>query len=236
MNIHQSLSGKPGLHPAGDHPLTEGRQNDSTTVAGIFTYGTLMRGESRFAALEAGGLQCVLLAQTTGRLFDCGSWPALQPGSATASGGVVFGEFVIPNDLTATLALLDRVEGFYGPGHPDNLFHRTLAWVDVDNGRLRPAWVYAIDTPMPSARPIPSGDWREYTGRKAGFVRDLVAAHARGINEFTRQVAWATTPPVSRIAPEDNDYTWEELMSAVSSGEVAERRLARVSGRWTACP
>lgn len=220
------------------HPVaaTAAAGSIESPVEGIFTYGTLMRGESRFATLAADGLRCVLLGNVDGRLSGYGAWPALRLGGSSDSAAVVMGEFVIPNDLGACLQRLDQLEGFKGFGHPDNLFRRTLTWVDVDQGRMRPAWVYVASARLGSGTPIASGDWREHQGTRDQFIRQLVVAHADGVADFTRQVALACTPACSRSDSRDNDLEWDELLDAVYSGQVAERRLAQVSGDWAKCP
>jgi hypothetical protein len=68
------------------------------------------------------------------------------------------------------------------------------------------------------------------------FVRALVAEHADGVEAFATHVARSIVPPCVEFSPARDDLTMEQLVDAVLSGEVAERRLAQVSERWAAVP
>jgi len=64
-----------------------------TDVPSIFTYGTLLRGESRFAALRAHDEpKSILLAEACGDLYSLGSFPALI--ATSTCNGYVSGELV----------------------------------------------------------------------------------------------------------------------------------------------
>ena len=63
----------------------------------IFVYGTLMRGESRFDVLKQFGIDCSLLAEAQGQLFDLGLFPGMTRECDSESH--VHGEFIRLKDL-----------------------------------------------------------------------------------------------------------------------------------------
>jgi len=204
-------------------------------VRGVFAYGTLMRGESRFPIVEKFGLKCALLASTFGDLHDRGAWPSLSLPEC-ADGRIVHGEFLIAHDLPGLLKTLDLIEGFNGFDAPPRLFRRTLINVDVDHGRIRQAWGYVMDAPQDHSNLVPSGCWRRHRARHKKFVAALVDGHAEGIPDFARRVAMAITPPACAFEAEKHDLTMEQVLDEVIYGEIAERRLAQVSDRWDIAP
>ena len=215
--------------------VAEGREAE-IEVLGAFYYGTLARGGERFPIVERSGLKCTLMARAFGHLHDCGPWPALTlPAGADEFDGV-HGDFVIPEDLPELLEQTDRIEGFHGFGRPDNFFRRTLQDVDVDHGRPRRAWVYVLDELPEGARRIEVGCWRRHRRLHGRFVRALVQAHAEGVEDFATQVARAIVPPVVAFDPSRDGLTLEQVVEAVVTGELAERRLAQVSDRWATVP
>ena len=122
----------------------------------VFVYGTLRHGQPLHHHLS--GASEEIPATASGRLFDCGDYPAMALPSPGAT-NLVRGELVLLRDI-ATLSELDEVEGFAGFSDEPSLFLRRLIDVSIEGGRLRRAWVYfggtALDTPSPE---IPSGDW-----------------------------------------------------------------------------
>ena len=92
----------------GDTHLLAAAKNDSLPCPdGFFFYGTLMRGESRFGVLKRYGIECVLLAETQGQLFDLGLFPGMTHDNS--SGSEVRGEFVRLRNPEAALAALARI-------------------------------------------------------------------------------------------------------------------------------
>jgi gamma-glutamylcyclotransferase (GGCT)/AIG2-like uncharacterized protein YtfP len=225
-----------GLHTRMLEAVAEGHEAE-LEVLGVFSYGSLMRGESRFGVVEEFGLQCALMARAFGDLYDFGQWPALRLRPVEDdSEHRVAGDFLIPGDLAGLLERLDWIEGFNGFGLEPRLFRRTLIDVYVDHGRPRRAWVYVMDSVPADARPVESGCWRRHRRVRRQFVRSLVAAHAEGVEGFARKVAINMVPPCVSFDPARDDLTMEQLVDAVLSGEVAERRLAQASERWAAVP
>lgn len=223
-----------GLGTAMLESAAKGEMPDSE-VRGLFAYGTLMRGESRFPVVGRIGLKCALLARAFGDLYDRGAWPYMRL-DGRPERQMVHGEFLIPHDLPSLLETCDAMEGFDGFDAPPRLFRRTLIDVDVDNGRIRRAWVYVLDTAHDLADLIPSGCWRRHQMRHTNFVRDLVEAHADGIEDFAHKVAVAITPPACMFDPERHDLTMAQVIDEVAHSDIAERRLAQVSERWNVVP
>lgn len=177
------------------------------TVDGFFVYGTLMRGESRFPAMAAHGIERVLLARGPGRLFDTTEdYPALQLRGA-GQDDIVLGEFVSVAGFEAARAALDVLEGFAGRGNPDNEFERVLVDVDVGGKRLMTAWTYVAADRRPVGARIESGCWRQHRGLREAFCRRLALAHGQ------------LTP---------------ETVRGLVDGSIPEYKLARQSGLWTA--
>lgn len=61
------------------------------------------------------------------------------------------------------MAVLDRLEEYFGPGDPRNLYVRVERRVHTASGTV-PAWVYVAAGPVArelraNGTPIPGGDW-----------------------------------------------------------------------------
>lgn len=204
-------------------------------VDGLFVYGTLMRGQSRFDCVRPFGLECTLLAKVPGRLVDRGAWPGMIP--AEASGDWVQGEFFRFRQIGDALDALDEIEGFHGILE-GSLFRRTLVTVDVGDGRLRRAWSYMLASGLDMATPIPSGDWRMHRGCRDTFLARLADAHAQCVggpesiaNHLAREVPFVMGGPMETVATQ-----LQPLARALSEGVLSERRLAQQSGRWAMIP
>lgn len=125
-------------------------------VAGLFVYGTLLRGGSRHAEFErCGGVTDIAVGTAPGVLLDCGAFPGMVPGP----GGRVHGEVIGLRDVPAALGHLDGVEGYEGFDAARALFRRALITVSTADGADRLAWTYlwAGGEKHPH---IASGDWR----------------------------------------------------------------------------
>ena len=194
------------------------------TIANVFVYGTLMRGEIRAHAWTDRGAECVLLADVSGRLCDHVSYPGLVLDDHRR----IRGEFIRFREIGPVLRALDAIEGFYGFGDSDNLFDRTLVMVHVGNNRLRQAWVYTVrDRTIPT---IEEGDWRHSRGRRREAIAAVILGHARGVADFAQRVATEATHSFDlEPAPV---RSLRELVDAVIAGEVSERVLARASNDW----
>ena len=115
----------------GDSLVSAAAKNEETPflVNALFTYGTLMWGESRFSLLRRYGLICSLLAETSGRLLDLGSFPGLV--KPNRPDDFVQGDFIRVHNIGDAINELDRIERFRGFGQPESLYRRTLNKVAV---------------------------------------------------------------------------------------------------------
>lgn len=194
----------------------------------IFCYGTLMRGECRFAAIAQSGLRCALLAETHGRLLDCGAYPGL----VTDSDAQVSGEFFRSRRISKLLDELDLIEGFDGFEATGNLFRRTVRHVHVGDGRIRSAWVYLIcENTFPELK---TQDWRAANGRAGEVLERLFDSHAAAnpnlLSILTeRQYQYSPVPAEERRALDRS-----LVLKAMKSGDISERQLAQISGVWAA--
>lgn len=194
----------------------------------VFCYGTLMRGECRFAAIAHRGLRCALLAETQGRLLDCGAYPGL----VTDSDAQIAGEFFRSRQISKLLDELDFIEGFEGFEATKNLFRRTVRHVHVGDGRIRSAWVYLIcDNTFPDLK---TQDWRAANGRTEGVLERLLDSHAAanpGLLSILTERQYRYSPvPVEERRALDRSL----VLDALKNGDISERQLAQISGVWAA--
>ena len=206
-------------------------------VHSLFSYGTLMRGESRFSIFKYFKPQCILLAEAPGSLLDLGAYPGMIP---PLDGNChVQGEFMRfkPKDMPALLKELDRIEGARGFDQPGSLYIRVLTEVHVGGGKVGQAWVYRLANPLANAPIIPSGDWRAYQGKRTSFLEKLVQAHTSGndlkvATYLARREAWSGTPEeLAGLLKE-----LESLTAALEQGRISERILAMASKKWAVLP
>jgi len=215
-----------------DHLSTVADNREVACPDGFFFYGTLLRGEQRFSALRRFGIDCVLLAETCGRLLNLGTFPGLVDVGASES--LVQGEFVRLRRPEAAIRELDVIEGFLGFGKPGSLFRRTRIDVHVGDGRVRPAWTYSLNAHANQATAIASGDWREHLGCRQEFLKGLAQAHA-GSDELVLARHLASCLPFSfNENREEMVSSLLPLREALSRGVLSERKLAQASGNWTA--
>jgi gamma-glutamylaminecyclotransferase len=110
----------------------------------LFVYGTLMAGEPSHALVAESAALGKALTEPAFELLDCGEYPAMIGGGATAITGELYS--VSPE----TLDRLDEYEG-----HP-SLFRRSL--IALADGREVEAYLGTDTTER--RRVIPGGDWR----------------------------------------------------------------------------
>ncbi len=200
---------------------------------GLFVYGTLLRGESRFPLLSGHEIECAVLAETFGQLADLGDYPALFNLDSTNS--IVRGEFIRLKQLPSALRKLDMVEGFRGFGLSRSLFRRTRINVDVGDGRIRSAWTYCMDLRGAGAEQIPSGDWRVRCGTRERFIERLVRQHV-GQQEAAVAKRIAGGLPFTFLDQQSAVDSLLPLKDAVIEGRLSERKLAQASGCWAVVP
>jgi gamma-glutamylcyclotransferase (GGCT)/AIG2-like uncharacterized protein YtfP len=214
------------------------RDRNPPLADGLFVYGTLLRGGSRFSLLAEHGIRSVVLAETFGQLADLGQYPAIF--NLDSRDELVQGELVRMRNPQSLLQLLDVVEGFRGFGVRGSLFKRTRLMVHAGDGRLRHAWTYYMDTDSlnsgtTEAMTIPSGNWRVRCGTHERFIDRLVAEHVSN-NERSLAERLAGQLPFSFMDRQVATDSLLPLKDAILNGRLSERRLAQVSGCWTANP
>jgi len=127
----------------------------------LFVYGTLRRGEFYHGLLGASRL-VASPAWVRGVLADTGrGYPAMRDGE-----GEVCGEIYAVDD--ETLSRIDKLEDYYGPGDPRNLYERVTRRARTGRGETD-VLVY-VSGRFADAPVIPSGDWVRYreTGDRFG--------------------------------------------------------------------
>ncbi|MFF9864008.1 gamma-glutamylcyclotransferase family protein [Streptomyces sp. NPDC013953] len=126
----------------------------------FFVYGTLRPGECNHALFLHGRTASEEPARLPGALLRDG--PGYPYAVRGAGGGGVLGELVTaaPGRYDALLSVLDRLEEYYGPGHPLNLYEREACdVVRVRDGVTVRAWVYVAAAAAEPGAPIAGGDW-----------------------------------------------------------------------------
>ena len=126
-------------------------------LAAVFTYGTLLRGESRAAAFDD-DRHATVAGRVNGRLFDLGEYPGMLPDPGRAAW--VVGEIRSPVDA-ALLGKLDVIEEFPGYEVEGGLYRRRIVDVAVPDGGTVRAWTYVVGDAA-GAPEITSGDWRAH--------------------------------------------------------------------------
>lgn len=120
----------------------------------LFTYGTLRSGGRRHNLIQA-DLAELVPARARGVVYDLGGYPGMV---LDKRGGIVRGELCELRHVTATLTLLDRIEGFAGFGVEGSLFRRALLRAVSRDGRELTAWAY-LWARAPQGDLVVSGDW-----------------------------------------------------------------------------
>ena len=142
-------------------------------VQGVFVYGTLMRDESRFAAIQKHDPAQTLHGHTTGRLHETtADYPMLALEDLRSDGdarghNMVRGEFVRFSDLSSVIETLDEVEEFSGYASQRNEYVRTVVEVDTGAELRQRAWTYAAPNRAAIGPRIDSGCWRTFRGVRA---------------------------------------------------------------------
>lgn len=131
---------------------------DTADELPFFVYGTLRPGEVNHDLFLRGRTAAEEPARLAGALlYDGPGYPYAAPGE-----GAVAGELVTaaPGAYGELLAVLDRLEDYFGPGHPRNLYERRRCEVRrLRDGATVPAWVY-LAAPGAALGPlIDGGDW-----------------------------------------------------------------------------
>jgi gamma-glutamylcyclotransferase (GGCT)/AIG2-like uncharacterized protein YtfP len=144
------------------HHMMQAVARDMTpplTIRHLFIYGTLMEGEAN--AHHLAGVARTS-GRVTGRLHDCGAYPALSLQAGEVSGEVV----ELPLER---LAGMDGLEGSAPGGAPGGMYRRSVLPVRTGAGLIR-AYAYVMDD---AARfpLIPAGDWRSVAHRLEAWAQ-----------------------------------------------------------------
>lgn len=131
----------------------------------VFVYGTLRKGEPNYHWIRVYAKK-TQSAWVRGWLFDLGPYPAMIEGR-----GWVKGELVELQGCENTLKKMDELEGYYGPGSPQNLYERieTLAW--TEEGEKVNCFIYVFPRERQKElilldRLLPGGDWVNRKNKK----------------------------------------------------------------------
>lgn len=126
----------------------------------VHVYGTLRKGERNHHLLE--GSDFLGDGHLIGFfLYSLGRFPVILPDSGRSS--------IIKTETYrvsgATLAVLDHLEGYKGPGSPANFYDRVMA---ITESGIE-GWVYVLNpTKWPEyeskAILLPHGDWKQRDG------------------------------------------------------------------------
>ena len=193
----------------------------------IFSYGTLMRGQSRFSTVKKHGLRAAMMAQCRGSLSTNGIYPALNFGLD----GCVWGDYYLSRNIVSLLQDTDKIEGFYGFGSSKNLFRRTITEVCTGR-RIETVWTYVMDKKL--IGDVPYGDWRRYNGSRSEFIDKLLKDHSSGDDRFLEKVTgeyygW-------KASPDKKSLNFDDLRRLLTSedGELTEQHIGRISNCWVA--
>ena len=208
-------------------------------IDGVFCYGTLMRGESRFQALSQVRTKLVLAARTPGQLMSTeGDYPALRLPDPSAPDdeadneqGWVHGDYFRIDDIARLLPVLDRIEGFDGHANPNSLFVRTVVDLAIGDGELHSAWCYIAGPTCPLRMPIPSGNWRVHQGVQEVFIEELVDAYQRRRPGLIERLGLYCASSEDCSAPFVPPQDRTTLVAALQAGTLSEFDLVCACNR-----
>ncbi|HEY8528050.1 MAG TPA: gamma-glutamylcyclotransferase [Paenibacillaceae bacterium] len=146
----------------------------------LFVYGTLRRGEINHGLLDASPCES-LVAWVSGSLVDTGrGYPAITKGP-----GMVCGEiYRVDRD---TLAHIDDLEDYYGPGDPRNLYERVETKALTDRGEVD-VLVYVSDR-FGTGSAIPYGEWKLYRMMRKRSLPYFAYGHCTDDARFKKALA-----------------------------------------------
>lgn len=118
-------------------------------VRGLFVYGALLPDESRASVLDGRCSGEPRSGTVSGALVDLGDYPALLlEGNAKVSG-----HYLVLNDVSETLKLLDQIKRAGPRGGDGRYYRRTILPVEVGDGPEL-AWTYVLDCNQAANAPV----------------------------------------------------------------------------------
>ncbi|MGM0410509.1 MAG: gamma-glutamylcyclotransferase family protein [Bacillota bacterium] len=119
----------------------------------IFTYGTLMRGESNFNFWKKSGANIKEIKKgifLNGIMYDLGKYPAVQKGNNN-----IYGEIFIIDNISDCIKRIDYLESKY---------NRKICEIIDENNNKQNCWVYLYKNNYSIKRfsVIKSGNWRKH--------------------------------------------------------------------------
>lgn len=141
------------------HSTTDQRRK----TAAVFVYGTLRRGGVNHRLLEAANF-CGETSIPGFVMWSFGAYPAVVPAESAGAAPSIKAELYEVD--AGLLARLDRLEDYYGPGHPRNLYDRR----EATDAAGRRAFLYVLEPHRLEQKPfskrkqlLPGGDWMART-------------------------------------------------------------------------
>ena len=203
-------------------------------LSALFTYGTLLRGESRHEAINDAGMpdrntQCALTGKVKGCLSTNGDFPGLK----LQNDSVSHGDYFLFNDIEKVLKTTDKIEGFHGFGSKNNFFNRTCIEVDTGGFELSLAWVYVHHKSL--GYPIISNDWRIHHRKKLQFFHGLIETYGQ-FDPNLGGLRKNLKPEIERYETNSEALLFGSLEQMLFDGTLIERDLARATGFWNAWP
>ncbi len=122
----------------------------------LFVYGTLRRGFAAHALLRRLGARLKGNGAVPGILYDLGTYPGARPAEGC---GLIAGEvYAVPN-APASLAAIDRYEGYRESQPQASEFVRARVRVALQDATAVEAWIYWLNRTGQSMKRIPGGDY-----------------------------------------------------------------------------
>lgn len=135
---------------------------DSQALSYIFVYGTLMIGMDNHRIIQS-YTRSIQPGRVAGQLYHLPyGYPAYISGS---QGGWVYGELVELQDIPSALTALDRLEEYWGPDCPENVYNRVIQAVIIADETEILSYIYewnnrSLLTEIGTV--ITSGDWKRH--------------------------------------------------------------------------
>ena len=135
-------------------------QDPDWLPSGLFTYGTLMQGESRWSAISEITSGPTQQATSPGALLDLSDYPGLIESDGREE---VAGEFVPLDASRPWSESIDAIEDFLGYGRSDSLYRRVVRRINGPKDQTH-AWTYLYIGPTSHLTRVGGNDWRKRKG------------------------------------------------------------------------